>query len=92
MSDLWQVYFPDDCEDASDARFIYSKPWDKIYDAEDAARKASELDYGERDGWTRGMDNRFAMVIVAPDGTESRWEGWHEASVDHWAERAEGDE
>jgi hypothetical protein len=92
----YKVYFPDDGEGPQDAHDIKVYDWQKIYDAEHAAEHASALDYGERDGWERGMTrgecDKFAMVIIDPSGNESRYQGWHEASVEHKAERVDGDE
>ena len=86
MTKEYNVYFPDDGESKDDARRVYSRPWRTIYDAEDAAIAACELDFSHRDGWERGMESYFPIVVIAPDGTETRWKAWSEASVTHKAE------
>jgi hypothetical protein len=86
MSEAWKAYFPDDGETLDDARELRPPSWKSINDAEDAATFACELDYGGRDGWERNMESSFPIVIVAPDGTETRWKAWNEASVNHCAE------
>lgn len=83
MSDTWQAYYPDDGETADDARDL-PQSWGKtIWDAEDAARVACEFDYYSRDGWERGMEELFPIVVIAPDGTESRWKAYNEQRVGH---------
>lgn len=78
---IWKFYRPDNNETAEDARELL-RPLYPLLDAEDAARLACERDYSEHDGWERG-DTPFSIVVIAPDGTESRFQGWHEPSVDH---------
>jgi hypothetical protein len=91
MMPVWRVYFPDDGETADDARGLHPKPWSRIFDAKDAAAAACELDYGDRDGWERGMENRFKITIIAEDGSETQWKGWSEMTVEHKAEPISGD-
>lgn len=84
MTDVWKAYYPDDAETADDARKIAPLwDWQIIHDAEDAARRACEIDYVNRDGWERAADETFPIVVIAPDGTETWWEGSHEPSVEH---------
>jgi hypothetical protein len=77
----WKIYFPDD-DPERECPFETS-----AFDAEHAAQKACEHDYGERDGWERDMRSgstaEFVLLVVAPDGTETRFAGCHEASVEH---------
>ena len=89
----WKAYYPEDGETTDDARVITPR-WDwqqGFLDDEDAAQRACEIDYDERDGWERGMDEPFPIVVIAPDGTETRWTGRHEPSVEHHVSEA-GDE
>lgn len=88
----YKAYFPDDGEGPNDARELETYPWVRIYDADDAAEQACEHDYSGRDGWERGATTEFPIVIIAPDGTESRYVGWHEPSVEHKTRRIDGDE
>ena len=85
MTGDWKAYYPEDGETADDARVIAPRRgWQKRFlDAEDAAHRACEIDYDERDGWERSYACDFPIVIIAPDGTETRWTGRHEPSVNH---------
>jgi hypothetical protein len=91
MTGIWRAYYPEDGETADDARVIAPR-WDwqkRFLDAEDAARRACEIDYDERDGWERSRDSDFPIVVIAPDGTETHWTGRHEPSVEHVVEEVE---
>jgi hypothetical protein len=55
-------------------------------DAEDAAQRACEMDYDERDGWERNHDSSFLIIIIGPDGAQHSFTGWHEPTVDHMVE------
>jgi hypothetical protein len=92
----FKAYFPDDDEGPEDARDIRVYDWQKVFDADDAAEHACEYDFGERDGWERGMQGgqtaEFVIVIIDPSGNETRYRCWHEASVEHNARRIDGDE
>jgi hypothetical protein len=93
MTGTWRAYYPEDGETADDARVVEPRAWmPRIYDAEDAAKRACEIDYDERDGWERSQDVGFLIVVIAPDGTETRWTGRHEPSVEHVVEEAEAEE
>lgn len=76
----WRYYFPEDGETADDARELQTRR--SIKGAEDAALYACELDFARHDGWERGED-QFVIVILSPDGDESRFCAWHEQSVVH---------
>ena len=93
MTDVWRAYYPEDGETADDAQVVEPRKWGpKIYDAEDAARRACEIDFDQRDGWERSKDAGFPIAVIAPDGTETRWIGRHEPSVTHTVEEAEDEE
>ena len=92
MTKEYSVYFPDEGESKDDARRVHSRPGLTIYDAEDAAIAACELDFSHRDGWERGMESCFPIVVIAPDGTETKWKAWSEASVSHKAEPEDADQ
>lgn len=81
---MWGAYFPDDGEGPADAKVLLPQTYGitRIYDAEDAAKLACKMDYDDRGGWERG-DHEFAIVIVAPDGTETRWQAVHERTITH---------
>ena len=91
MTDVWRAYYPEDGETADDARVIKPPVWRNLrfLDAEDAAEIACEYDYSNRDGWERTMGEVFGIVVIAPDGTETRWNAHHEATVTHNVEEAE---
>lgn len=91
MTDGWKAYYPDDGETADDARTLKMSSRKLIWDAEDAAQRACEYDYQHRDGWERTQGEPFPIVVIAPDGTETRWSGYHEASVAHTVSEAEDD-
>lgn len=74
----WSFYFPEDGETAADAVPIIGR----IFDADHAAQEACEYDYNSRDGWER-ISSDFAIVVISPDGVESRFTGAHEPSIDH---------
>jgi hypothetical protein len=92
----WKVYFPDDDQGPEDAVEITCYEWRRVCNADAAADEACEYDYDERDGWERSMSGgstpEFPMVIISPDGTESRYVGWHEPSVEHNTRCVDGDE
>ena len=91
MTHEWKAYFPEDGETADDAQ-TNAPRWDwqkRFLDAEDAAQRACEIDYAERDGWERSRDSSFRIVIIAPDGAETRWAGRHEPSIEHNVDEAE---
>jgi hypothetical protein len=93
MTDAWRAYYPEDGETADDARVIEPRKWGpRIYDAEYAAQRACVFDFDERDGWERSQDVGFPIVVIAPDGTETRWIGRHEPSILHIVEEAEDEE
>lgn len=81
----WRAYFPDDGETSEHARKITHYDWQRIIDADDAADYACEMDFNSRDGWER-MEQSFPIVVIAPDGTEHKYTGRHEPSVDHITE------
>lgn len=85
----WQAYWPDEGETADDAMTLREPIWKRIYDAEDAAKVACAYDFGSRDGWERAVGETFPIVIIDPDGTETRWNCCHEQSVTHSVREAE---
>ena len=82
MSEGWRYYLPGDGETAADATLLW-KPGeaDKSYSPKDAAEEACARDctvHGCRNG------TEFTIVVIAPSGTEWRFVGWHEPSVEHY--------
>ena len=77
----WKYYYPDDGETVDDAEEL-NVP---CFDADDAAQSACEDDYNNRDGWERPSGAEIVVAVVSPDGTESRFAAWHEATVEHRA-------
>lgn len=92
----YKAYFPDDDQGPEDAVDIEHYHWNRFFDAEDAAEAACEHDFHGRDGWERSMAGgetaHFPIVVIGPDGTETRFRAWHEASVEHRARVDDGDE
>ncbi|MEH6743872.1 hypothetical protein [Hyphomonas sp.] len=84
----WLAYFPEDGETKDDARPIYLHKWERIFDAETAADFVCQYDYHERDGWERGEDE-FEIVIISPEGEESKFLGCHEPSIHHSVREAD---
>lgn len=89
MTEGWKAYFPEEGEDAGDAMDLKIPEWKKNCDAEDAAKIACEYDFGNRDGWERSPSSEFTIVIIAPDGKETRFKAWHEPSIDHCVKEVE---
>ena len=89
---IWKAYFPEEGESIEDSMTLSPPVWKSLNDAEDAAQFACEYDYGRRDGWERGSDTRFSIVIVDRQGIETHWRGRHEPSVNHIVEMAENGE
>jgi hypothetical protein len=76
---FWKFYFPGEGESAEDATVIEKS----MFDAEDAAQCACEYDFDNCDGWERSRGSTFTIAVIAPDGTETLFDGSHEPSVDH---------
>lgn len=88
MSDTWKAFFPESGETAEDACEIKPR-WDwqgPFFDARDAAKRACEMDFDERDGWERRNSDKFLIVVIDPKGVHHSFNGWHEPSVDHLVE------
>lgn len=79
----WSYYIPELGEEKDDASALYVYTWESIYDAEEAAEKASEDDWDNRDGWEAGVGDGPTIVIVSPDGEETTFETYREAVVQH---------
>lgn len=88
---IWKAYFPEDGETPDDAVTLIPPKWRRIIDAETAAEFACEYDYGDRDGWERRIGCEFQVVIIAPDGAETRWVCHNEVTVEHHARAAEAE-
>jgi len=86
---VWKAYFPEDGETSDDAVTFDPPKWKPLIDAEDAAVFACEYDYGGRDGWERDMGQGFQVVVIAPNGAETLWNCWNEATVEHCAAPAQ---
>lgn len=91
MSGTWKAFFPEDGETIDDAWEVKAKTHPvtqrpMFMDAEDAAQRACEIDYDERDGWERNHDSSFMIIVVSPLGTQHSFNGRHQPSVDHTVE------
>ena len=85
----WQYYLPDDGETADDANRIPVYSWQKIYDAEDAAKYAASGEWDNRDGWEAGINAEPTICVISPDGEESCFRITREAEVRHDVEPLE---
>lgn len=81
----WGFYFPDDGETAADATHVPERVRNLAATVSPriVAEMACAYDYDERDGWERKPEANFTIAVVSPTGTETRWTGWHEPSVEH---------
>jgi hypothetical protein len=91
MTDTWKAFFPEDGETVEDAWEVKAKTHPvtqrpMFMDAEDAAQRACEMDYDERDGWERNHDSSFLIVVISPLGTHHSFTGRHQPSIDHTVE------
>ena len=79
----WRYYLPDQGETADDATEIRTWAWGNVVDAEDAAERASEDEWDNRDGWESGISAEPIIIVIAPDGSETKWTASREATVVH---------
>jgi hypothetical protein len=77
--ETWRAYYPEDGETADDAIML------EALDADDAADKACENDYNNRDGWERQVSQEFRITVISPEGQEFQFNGMHEPSITHIA-------
>lgn len=88
----WKCYFPEDGETADDAIPIQIFEWrNRIFDEEDAAEQACEMDHDQRDGWERRGEH-FKIVVIDPDGKEYKFYGYHDPAVIHRVYEDDDDE
>lgn len=80
----WKYYVLDDGECADDATVIHATNG-FVWNASDAATIASEDIWDNRDGWECGIDLSDVIVIIDPDGEETKWRTSYEMSVDYYA-------
>lgn len=85
MDSGWKYYLPDNDETADEARSlsVCELPWNNIYDAEDVAERASEDEWSNRDGYERGTGEGPIIVVISPNGEETRFETLREAEIRH---------
>jgi hypothetical protein len=89
----WSYYLPENGETKDDAVPIEIYDWQHgIIDAEHAAEEAGEDEWDNRDGWESGIDHEPLIVVISPDGEESRWKISREACVNHRAREAQEDD
>ena len=79
----WAYYVPEYGEGKGDATVIYTYDWQGVHDAEDAAERAAEDDWDNRDGWEAGLGDGPEIVVVSPNGAETRFSTEREAAVEH---------
>jgi hypothetical protein len=88
---MWRYYVPDNwgkdepsVEDMRELPGSHANAWC-------AAQAAVEDDWDNCDGWERGCDKPFDLVVVSPGGQRHRFVGNNEATVSHGAAHAEGE-
>ena len=88
MTEQWKYYIPDNAETVEDATPIRKLPGRKTayFGVSDWAELASEQ-WWDDGGFECNIDDEQIAVIVAPDGTETRFRFIHEATVQHYARR-----
>ena len=79
----WTYYVPDQGEDKDDAQPIMIYDWQNIVSAEDAAEHAAEDDWDNRDGWEAGVGEGPVIIVISPDGKETRFSTEREAVIQH---------
>ena len=80
----WRYYLPDCVETADDAQTILLYDWQiGISNARQAAELAAEDEWDNRDGWEEGPGDGPDIVVISPDGIETRFSTYREASIDH---------
>ena len=84
----WRAYFPDDGGSPETAFELFPATRSHCYTAEDAAWHAVEQDYSDSAG-ERGLDRRFAVVVISPTGEETHWWGENSATVIHTVEKVD---
>ena len=83
MNTKWKFYVPEDGATADDANPIRIYGFERIYTADDAAGHAAHREW-EDGGHERQIDSTVTIVVIAPDGAETRWTVSHEATVEHY--------
>lgn len=76
----WRYYLAEDGPES--AQDIKTYEWQKIFDAEDAGALASENDW-EGGGSENGVGDGPVIVVIAPDGTETRFQTTREVDILH---------
>lgn len=79
----WRYYIPERGETAEDAVAIKIFPWQSVCDAEDAATQASEDDWDHRDGSEAGIGDGPIIVVISPEGHETRFQTTREVEISH---------
>lgn len=84
----WKYYLPEEGQSSDDATVIWLAEWEHVFDADNAATHAAveEWDSG---GWESGTNATPVIAIIAPDGTETRWQITREPAVNHYATEIE---
>lgn len=85
----WEYYLPEQGETADDARSINIYDWQNVYNAEDAAEHASKDEWDNRDRWDGGIGEGPPICVISPDGSETTFETYREATIEHTVEERE---
>lgn len=76
----WRYYLSEDGPDG--AQEIKTYEWQKIFDAEDAAALASENEW-DAGGSEAGVGDGPVIVVISPDGTETRFQTTRQIEISH---------
>lgn len=86
---MWRYYIPDEHDNAvPPTEDMYVVPG-KFVSAWGAAQAAVQDDWDNHDGWERGCNKPFDLVVVHPDGEHFTFVANNEATVSHTAEKKE---
>ena len=83
---VWQYYLVDSGDADHPINIPYARFCMHSYDEEDAAVAAAEHAYN-RDPTDTELNYSYEMVLIGPDGSETRWGICHNARVTHSATR-----
>lgn len=79
----WKYYVPEHGETVEESHTICTYFWQSVFDAEEAAKFAAEDDWDNHDGWDRGIGCGPDIVVIDPDGTETKFSVTREATIAH---------
>jgi len=75
----WKFYYPEFFQDIEDAQTVDVPKW---FSAENVAQHACQHHWDDHGGWEM-VDQGFQIVVVSPEGGETKFEGRHESDIHH---------